>query len=219
MLNIKRDLEEEKVKVSVKDCLEGLGELEDSQVDLVLTAPPLMSDEGFDTESYNYYFGFMNRVFLELYSKMKEDSTLVVIVPESVDYKGIRRPIFARYITLLENLGYLYTQTIVRDRGEDLEHIIVFRKGKIQSMDAKVLHIPSLNKNKGVEPLPIALVDLLIEGFSEEGDVVLDMFVGTGATALSSLKLGRYCIGYDNNDNLVDVSNLLVESYKKGMLR
>jgi DNA modification methylase len=45
---------------------------------------------------------------------------------------------------------------------------------------------------------PEGLVDFFIKSFSDEGDIVLDPFIGSGTTAISAKKLGRKYMGFDN---------------------
>lgn len=46
---------------------------------------------------------------------------------------------------------------------------------------------------------PLDLVDRLVLGFSNPGDVVLDPFVGSGTTALSCIRHGRVVVGFEIN--------------------
>jgi site-specific DNA-methyltransferase (adenine-specific)/site-specific DNA-methyltransferase (cytosine-N4-specific) len=45
---------------------------------------------------------------------------------------------------------------------------------------------------------PEGLADFFIKSFSDEGDIVLDPFIGSGTTAISAKKLGRKYMGFDN---------------------
>ena len=42
---------------------------------------------------------------------------------------------------------------------------------------------------------------------SDEGDIVLDPFVGTGTTALASKRLGRKFIGFDKDEKYIEIAN------------
>lgn len=55
-------------------------------------------------------------------------------------------------------------------------------------------------KNIGINQLPEELVELLIKTYSEEGDVVLDPFVGNGTVMNVAAELSREGIGIDIND-------------------
>lgn len=46
---------------------------------------------------------------------------------------------------------------------------------------------------------PVDLIDRVIKGFSNYGDLVLDPFMGSGTTAASCMGLGRFTIGFEKN--------------------
>lgn len=58
---------------------------------------------------------------------------------------------------------------------------------------------------------PQKLVDFFIKAFTDEGDIVLDPFIGSGTTAISAKNLNRNFIGFENN---IEYCKKLEESYK-----
>lgn len=56
-------------------------------------------------------------------------------------------------------------------------------------------------------PFPIELPKRCIELYSYPGDVVLDPFAGSGSTGLAAMRTGRVFIGYDSNQEYVDLAN------------
>jgi DNA modification methylase len=56
-------------------------------------------------------------------------------------------------------------------------------------------------------PFPIELPYRLIQFYTFEGDVVLDPFMGSGTTAISALRSGRFFVGYDNKMEYVELAN------------
>ena len=46
----------------------------------------------------------------------------------------------------------------------------------------------------------------LIRRYTEEGDTVLDMFMGSGTTGVAALKLGRRFVGIDNCSEYVELA-------------
>jgi DNA modification methylase len=54
---------------------------------------------------------------------------------------------------------------------------------------------------------PLELVKYFIKGSTKPGDIVLDPFMGTGTTAVASKELCRNWIGFDLNQEYVDLSN------------
>jgi site-specific DNA-methyltransferase (adenine-specific) len=55
--------------------------------------------------------------------------------------------------------------------------------------------------------LPEPLLERLILMTTDEGDIVLDPFVGTGTTSIAAKKMGRKYIGVDINNKYVEISN------------
>ena len=68
--------------------------------------------------------------------------------------------------------------------------------------------------------LPIHLMDRLILMTTDENDIILDPFSGTGTTAISAKRLGRKYIGFELDKNYVEISKSKLEktesNYKIG---
>lgn len=58
---------------------------------------------------------------------------------------------------------------------------------------------------------PVELVKYFIKGSTKEGDVVLDPFMGTGTTGVACKQLGRNYIGFDLQQDYIDVANKRIE--------
>lgn len=54
---------------------------------------------------------------------------------------------------------------------------------------------------------PIKLMERIISASTNEGDVVLDCFTGTGATAVAATKLNRQCLACDSRPDYVAIAN------------
>ncbi|MGC8964308.1 MAG: DNA-methyltransferase [Brevinematia bacterium] len=59
--------------------------------------------------------------------------------------------------------------------------------------------------------LPIHLLERLLLMSTDEGDIVLDPFIGTGTTAIAAKKLGRKFIGIDIDPKYVEITNKKLE--------
>lgn len=79
--------------------------------------------------------------------------------------------------------------------------------GRDRVYPSNVLHLATEcgNKNHSAA-FPIDLPSWFIKLFTNEGDVVLDPFVGSGTTALAAIQLGRRFIGIDVNRDFIDIS-------------
>ncbi|NOU00738.1 MAG: site-specific DNA-methyltransferase [Gallionella sp.] len=60
---------------------------------------------------------------------------------------------------------------------------------------------------------PIAVIDRIIKCSSNEGDVILDPFIGSGTTAEAALRNGRKVIGFEINSNYVEIASYRIENY------
>lgn len=94
----------------------------------------------------------------------------------------------------------------------------VFKKSCIDPRGAlphNVLEI-SPECNPGIKhsaPYPIKLPEWFIKAGSVEGDIILDPFMGSGTTAIASLKNKRNVIGYEIDKEVYDYSIERVEKY------
>lgn len=62
---------------------------------------------------------------------------------------------------------------------------------------------------------PLEMVDRLIKSSSNEGDLILDPFMGSGSTAESALKNNRQVIGFELNSSYIDFAQHRIQQYKE----
>jgi site-specific DNA-methyltransferase (adenine-specific) len=67
--------------------------------------------------------------------------------------------------------------------------------------------------NKGGDPRtghqtqkPLALMELLVRLFSDNGQLILDPFAGSGTTGVAAIRLGRRFIGWEMNPAYVEIA-------------
>lgn len=58
---------------------------------------------------------------------------------------------------------------------------------------------------------PVALLDRIIRASSNEGDIVMDPFLGSGTTAIAALRLGRKFIGFEVEDEYIRIAKKRIE--------
>ncbi|MEM5877422.1 MAG: site-specific DNA-methyltransferase [Candidatus Aenigmatarchaeota archaeon] len=74
-------------------------------------------------------------------------------------------------------------------------------------MPSNVLYISPVTKNLGHSAAyPIELVDFFIKLMTDEGDIVLDPFGGSGTTAISAINNGRRCILIEKEKKYFDLA-------------
>lgn len=64
-----------------------------------------------------------------------------------------------------------------------------------------------VQKMEHLTPKPLDLIERIIKASSNENDLVLDCFVGSGTTAVAAKKLNRNFICADKNNEFVELSN------------
>ena len=82
-------------------------------------------------------------------------------------------------------------------KNAKLSNYITTIEGYMASSVLEVSH--SKNKLHPTEK-PVRLMEILVELLSDEGDVILDPFMGSGSTGVASLNLGRRFIGIEIDD-------------------
>lgn len=62
---------------------------------------------------------------------------------------------------------------------------------------------------------PLDVCDRVIKGFSNEGDLVLDPFMGSGSTMISAIKNNRFFIGFEINKDYCDLAVSRLENFMR----
>jgi len=85
--------------------------------------------------------------------------------------------------------------------------------GKNYAYPTNVLHLSTECSNRGHSAsFPVSLPIWFIKLFTEEGDLVLDPFIGAGTTALACIKLNRHYVGIEMMEKYC---NLALESIER----
>ena len=103
------------------------------------------------------------------------------------------------------------------ERGRrDLDYNVNQEMVDYQDWDIAVAQNRRVFKNENGEEIrhpavfPIELPLRHIRTWTNEGDVVLDPFMGSGTTALAAMELNRHYIGLEQNQDYVDIANTLI---------
>lgn len=65
---------------------------------------------------------------------------------------------------------------------------------------------------------PLDLIDRLVLGFSNEGDVICDPFMGSGTTFESCIKNKRYCIGFEIKEEYCEIIRKRIDNLTSQLL-
>lgn len=206
----------EDIIVYNKDYKDVLGELPDNYVDLIITDPPYKTtkrggtgNSGGMCKKKEFLSGQVfknNNVEIEdfipeLYRVLKEGSHCYIMTNHVNLHKMLE---------VAKEIGFHFIKSLIWDKGNKImgqcymsqyEYVLFFRKGKHKKINncgtSDILSIPnkktkdSEGKNLHDTEKPIELAKILIENSSQEGDLVVDPFVGIGFVPIACKELNR----------------------------
>jgi len=104
-----------------------------------------------------------------------------------------------------------HSSSVYRDRGEHT-HV-----SDGTQHPCSLLYFDS-EKDKRLHPTlkPIALMEHLVKSYSDEGDIVCDMFMGSGSTGVAAINAGRRFVGIEREQQYFDIAvRRIVEAHEK----
>ena len=126
--------------------------------------------------------------------------------------------------------GFHFIKSLIWDKGNKImgqcymsqfEYILFFRKGKHKKINncgtSDILSIPNKKtkdengKNLHDVEKPVNLMKVLVENSSNKGDLVLDPFMGIGATGIACVKSDRNFIGIEIDENYFNIAKERIE--------
>ena len=122
--------------------------------------------------------------------------------------------------TEAEKVGFKFQQIIIWNKGNATpnryylnayEMILMLRKGNaknINNMGCKnIIDVKNIRGNK-THPTekPVELNEILIKNSTDEGDLVLDPFMGTGSAAIACYNTKRHFIGIEIDENYYKIA-------------
>lgn len=111
---------------------------------------------------------------------------------------------------------------------DEFEYVYIFWKPGITKVDRQrlsktewsewgsraVWNIRSVQKNDNHEAkFPLELPRRIIKLFSDEGDIVLDCFMGSGTSAIAAIKENRHYIGIDKEKKYVKLAKINLQNH------
>ena len=66
---------------------------------------------------------------------------------------------------------------------------------------------------------PVELMEWIIKNYTEEGQIILDPFLGSGTTAIACINTNRFYIGIEKEKKYVDIANKRIEEHIKKLQR
>ena len=210
------------IQIFCGDCLEIMKDIPDGSINLIVTDPPYpVTSRGSAGNSGGMLQKDINKkgkVFAhnsidcseyapEFYRLLKDGSHCYVMTNH------------VNLINMLNTFtanGFHFIKSLIWDKGNKImgqyymsqfEYILFFRKGKGVKINncgtSDIISIPNKKqkdedgKNLHDTEKPVGLMDVLIRNSSNEGDLVLDPFMGIGSTGIACINASRKFIGIE----------------------
>lgn len=218
------------------NCVELANTLENESIDCIITSPPYYNS----SHKYQRGTGFhytadvgeplyvIQDVFEALKPKLKEDGIICLNLGFSYGETGVMRP-FDIVNRLREKVGYFVNDVVIWHKNNPIpmqsrltnaiEYIFILSKHPIGKYYTKkythnVWKFSVDSGGKGHSAVfPIDLPLNCIEHFTKENDLVLDCFMGSGTTAEACVKTKRNFIGFEINQDYIDLTEKRVDKF------
>lgn len=201
-----------------EDCLEGIKNIQSSSVDAIITDPPYFVGMTHNGQKGDYNDLLIMKPFFSIlfqeFSRVLKPTGRLYLFCDWRTY-GFYYQLMIQYVPVRNMLvwnkksgpGAVYSFTH--------ELIIFGHKESAVTKGCNVLEIPAFcsgaKKTNGekVHPTqkPIELIEKLITDSTNEGDLILDCFIGSCTTAVAAKRTGRNFIGFEIQEKYVDISN------------
>lgn len=215
------------------DCFDYLPLIEDKSIDLIMIDPPYM---------INYHTAWrcdkthpfcspiinddspemLDDLFFELYRVLKEDSAIYVFCsPDTVELfkEGLKNHFKIRNIIIWDK-GNTTAGDLKAQYGKQYEMIIYANKGRCFINGKRLNDIWAFNRVVGNEQMhqnqkPLKLIELIVNKSSNENDIILDCFAGSGTTGVACENLNRNSILMEMEPEYCTIIKERMESVKE----
>ena len=223
-------------KIHNMDCIKGLAQIPDNSVDLIITDPPyniahpkkltkvgnkiVSTKEAWGKWDIYHPFDYellICKVISEAYRVLKEGGALYMFTANEDSGHFIRKAL-QRDFTLRNMLSMIKVNPLPSfHKGNwrnGFELCFYLTKGKpktfnfISQQECINYYKHALGRKHSKHPTekPLKFIKRLIQVSSNENEVVLDPFMGSGTTAVAAKETGRHFIGFELNREYISMA-------------
>lgn len=216
------------------DCIKLLKNIPDKSIDLIVTDPPYdihagkgggcfgnrqsYSDiefisNGFSIGILNELCRVMKKINIYIFCSQKQIIPLLTyfVINKKCNWNWHKsNPVPAcanKYLTDTEYILF-FRERGVKVRGE-FKTKFTYYVTPLNQKDKKQFGHPTIK--------PLEIIQNLIINSSNENDVVLDPFLGSGTTAVACVNTNRHYIGFEINESYFDISCKRLESAERAV--
>ena len=232
--NLERGDELELNKIYNEDCLEGMKRIPDGSVDLIVTDPPYLisyktnyrknkghkfTKEIANDNNPDIIAGYIK----ECHRILKNDSAMYVFC--SFDKVDFFKQELEKYFKVKNMIVWVKNNHTAGDLkaqfGKKYELVFLVNKGRALFNGKRLTDVWEFDRVSGNSQLhqnqkPLELIEQCINKHSNDGDIVFDGFMGSGTTAIASMRTGRNYIGFELDEEYYKVAEQRIEEELKG---
>lgn len=218
------------------DCLEWLPQIEDESIDLLLTDPPYnvsmksnfhtMGRKGVDFGEWDK--GFNQSAWLDIASKKVKKGGSILIFNDYKNIGEMKNVLEENGFVIKELLIWKKTNPMPRNRDRlyvtSIEVALWAVKGKgwtfnrqRETYENGIFESPIVHHSKRLHPTqkPLSVIEEMIKIHTNENDVVLDCFLGSGTTAIACINTNRNFIGIEMDWDYYEIANERIKQAKE----
>jgi len=224
-------------EIYLGDCLELSNQIEDEFLDCIITSPPYFNSHKKYQRGTGYHYSqdigeplFVIQDFFDVIKpKLKNNGVICLNLGFSYGETGVMRP-FDILDRLRKKSGYFVNDILIWHKNNPIplnnrltnaiEYIFVLSKNPqikyyTKEYTHNVFKFP-VDKGNGIHSavFPLELPKICLEHFTNENDIILDPFMGSGTTAIACKELNRNFIGFDINKKYVDFAKKRIDNLK-----
>lgn len=227
------------------DCLVEMKNIPDKSIDLIVTDPPYrLTSRGSSGTMSGYWASSLSkqgRVFEnndidieeylpEFYRVLKDGTHCYIMTNQSN---------LPHFLDVISKSSFKFIKCLIWDKCNKIcgryymncfEYIIMLRKGRERTINdcgqGDILRVPNKKtkrndgKNIHDSEKPITLMEILISNSSNEGDCILEPFMGSGSTGVACINTKRDFIGIELNEEYFKIAeerinNAIIEKETK----
>lgn len=201
------------------DCLEGMKQLDDNSVDLIVTDPPYNLNKDFENDnlSEEEFISFLTPIFNEMCRLIKPKHSVIIFFDS-----GKKLPLFWKCL-FKSDLKFQKGCNFYKPNDCSMPHNRILRKSEVfyicsntnelnhngESYIHDCLIGNHIKKEKWYHPTAknIKIIKEIIHASSLERHLILDPFMGSGTTAVACKRLNRKFIGFEISKDYCDIAN------------
>ena len=212
------------------DAIKWLKTLDNDSVDLIVSDPPYRVQQhgasglgGIFKTKTGAEKELNNKLFKHNEVKVTDYASELfrILKPDNHCYIMTNDFNLRNFLNVFTDVGFHFTKLIIWDKQnkianpyymQQVEYILFMSKGHTKQINncgtSNLLSISNIQNKNNDHPTekPVELMEILIKNSSKEGDLVMDPFVGVGATALACQNLNRNFIGCEIDKKYYDTA-------------